>query len=388
MPLPLPLPPFTCDIPAAQARMRQGRFENERVTPEAPRFVVSNAAQLLRAPSTEAPVLQQLGYGVKLAVVAQHCAEGWALVISPYGTIEFAVGYVRDEHLGAALLTEAELAAKRRGVITPVEAAAWAMIEAVYFPTPAHLAAAMRAQLTARDTLMDVTMSPCDLHFGSCAVLDMGVYNLDKLPVPPSIARIERAPWWSLPADGGPAEPALFRAAYVHATNQCDCCGCGVCQTTLAVLVQPLSGTETPVFGSSRRPPESWFDELPEQTCTRAEAVARASALWQVPTTIDSDKPAMIEPGHCVAGTDGATWWVQPFDFRTTDSGQHRSYRISKSGAVTARTENVPVALRDFDGDGDAETLWACPYGGYGRAEEWSSRIGPGGVVAPGFKNW
>jgi hypothetical protein len=143
------------------------------------------------------------------------------------------------------------------------------------------------------------------------------------------------------------------QAAYVSTTGECNCCGCESCQSNLVVELEASGPSH---YGASRRPPSSWFLSISTDVCTNAEKTAKDSLLWTL--VENSEGHTHIEPGYCIPGEDGSAWWLQPFDYQTSDGGQTISYRIWPDRGVTVSAYGVPIALRDLNGDGDIETLW------------------------------
>ena len=258
------------------------------------RFVVANGVMLREGPSIGAKAYQKLGYGVRVSVVARGCADGWTLVASPYGAVAHGVGFIRDDLLAPALLSEGAVDAKRAHAASPEDAAAWAVIQAVYFPSPVHMDEAVRLSEAAASALQDVVPLPCDTWFGACAVLSREA-DRGQVSVPRAIAAVGVGPWWTLPSATEPAELALFRAAYIDTTGECDSCGTEACASRLRVALTPVRGVPAPPIAASRRPPATWFAAVSTGGCAGAERAARASSLWQVPLSDDGRTPAIAE---------------------------------------------------------------------------------------------
>jgi hypothetical protein len=335
--------------------------------PRERRYVVASGVLLREGPSTSAVVYQKLGYGVEVAVIGRGCAEGWTLVASPYGGVAHGVGYIKDELLSATLLDIEDIEARVEAAKDPVELAAWTLIRAVYSPSIGHVAEAEAAHAEARASIAGQDLRPCDTHFGACELVYRDSDRIDRpAPVPRAIGAVGVAPWWTLPTATAPAELAFFRAAFLETTGECNCCGCVSCATTLEVLLAPLSEATAKrpprPLGASRRPPGSWSRGVSEEGCEGAQARAEASELWSVPVW-DGDEPPIARSigGRCLPG-EGTSWWVNHWVFDGEEGAETRSYAI-RGGRVVAVRGTTPLAHRDLDGDGDAETLWECESG-------------------------
>ena len=253
-------------------------YYDDPAHPREKRFVVGNSVRLREAPSTDAVVYQKLGYGVQVSLVAAGCADGWTLVVSPYGGIAHGIGFIRDDLLATSLLTELQVDAKRASAGSPVEAASWAAIEAAYHPSAEHTAEAAWWQDIAQTSLATDAPSPCDTHYGACELLAHDT-DFGGVAVPAAIDEVGVAPWWILPSADRPAKLGIFRAAYLATTGECDCCGCVPCATSLQVDVDPIDGPPERMLGATRRPPASWFVDVSQASCVGVEAAVRAAPL-------------------------------------------------------------------------------------------------------------
>ena len=356
-----------------------------------PRVVITTSTQVHSLPVADARVVQLLGYGIPLRLVSDAC-EGWSLVGTSWG-----IGFVPVEDTADHVLTEAELNTRIDQSVEDIHHY-WLQVRAHYFPTTSNLEVARTSQ-TAQRKSIPPGQAPCATYFGVCRVLAKeSIKQVESLPADPGLARIPLSPWWVLPSATAPAEMAFFRAAYVNTSlGDCNCCGCDSCQTTLSLEFERLGvpGQLIPSpLGASRVPPSSWFRSVSTDGCKTAEQIAMASPRWDVPGYGgDVSKPARRGEGSCVAGENGSVWWQQPWHHPELADQESdvvfRSYRIaggkvvatgplsvSSSTGNTTLTQSTELlyAWRDFDGDGDAEALWRCSYGGYCRKEEQPTR--------------
>ncbi len=353
--------------------------------PLEPMFVLSSAAVVRSAPNRTAPAVMKLAYGVPVDFVSNDCVKDWSLIALPG-----SFGYIaRDEaSLGPALLSNEELVAKVREARSMDEKAFWALQRShreAHFPSAEIDERAMALQQEARRSPESKKNRLCETFFGSCEVLayDNDLSKLDPAKRPP-LEDVPLGPWWILPSATEEARPAVFRAARIRRSGECNCCGCESCQIALEVELEEWGtpGRAARKLGASRNPPTSWFQPVSASPCANPSALDRvvsSDARWKsmlaAVAADELDRGTPSKP-RCLPSSDGSAWWTLPWGEDDTDWPVYLSAQI-KDGKVVRTEGREPVAARDLDGDGEVDLLWKCPYGELCTAETERVRSGP-----------
>ncbi len=359
--------------------------ESKMSGPIRPLFVLSSAAVVRSSPSPSAPAAMKLAYGVPVDFVSNACKEGWSLIALPG-----AFGYIAKEgsHLGSPLLSNEELVVREREATSIIEKAFWALQRShreSHLPSPEIDERARALQQEARQSPQSKKNPLCKTFFGSCEVL---AYHNDRSKLDPAkmpkLEEVPLGPWWILPSATEEARPAVFRAATVRRSGECNCCGCESCQIVLEVELEEWGtpGKAARKLGASREPPASWFQQVRASPCANPAALERAVSRdprWRsMLAAVAEDELDRGSPStpRCLPASDDSAWWTLPWGESDTDWPVYLSAQI-KDGKVVRTEGREPVAARDLDGDGDVDLLWKCPYGELCTAETEGLRSGP-----------
>ncbi len=372
------------------------RVEARREEDERPLYVTEASVLIREGPGIGHAPVELLTVGARVVSRSEACGD-WLLVSTRHG-----LGFVPRGALRERPLDEAELASKMESEPAKQTKGLWAVARASAFPSEENLRVAAEWMQRTRPASPADRASPadtaspadaagrCETFFGACDVLQKESLSGTGHPVvAPGVELVPLGPWWVLPENNAPAQPALLRSAWVYSSGECNCCACESCQTTLELDFEIMGapGVAT-VLGATRDPPASWFRQAATESCAQAERIARSSARWEAPLQVSGPPtvPARMMSGTCFPGDDGTVWWEQSWAGQAAgeeDLSMFRSYQIADgrviavgelhviaidTGPLGAREavgwSSMPlVAWRDLDGDGRSERLMRCRYG-------------------------